>query len=78
MVYEGKILLLGDKELIEITLEVLDSIMILMNSGHVDWRTFKINIVKRHKVPAATHFSMVNSSLALLVSPSTSTLVNLG
>ena len=39
-----------------------------MNSGHVDWRTYKIIICKKYDILPSSNFIIVNKNLALLIS----------
>lgn len=49
--------------------------MILMNAGHVDWRTYKISQVKKIETIEGVHLSVLDPDEATIVSASGQTQV---
>ena len=48
------------------SLEVIDSLMILMNAGHVDWRNYKINLLKKVDTIEGIHLSISQQEATII------------
>ena len=72
------VFLLGKYNISKLKFDVIDSWFILMNSGHVDWRTYKISLEKSLQIPFTSFFKVVNNNMVIIISSiGQSSLINL-